>query len=192
MSELLERRAVVRRLAEARGETLFVAGLGSSVYDLSAADDNPLNFYIWGAMGASAMIGLGLALARPDRPVCVLTGDGEMLMGLGALATIAQHKPENLSVIVLDNEQYAETGQQRTATGHGVDLTAVAASCGFPDTRTIHDQTGLEALAQDYAARSGVKFATIKISAETPPRHLPIRDGVEIKLRFRNALLGHG
>ncbi|WP_436784627.1 thiamine pyrophosphate-dependent enzyme, partial [Streptomyces sp. URMC 126] len=87
-----------------RGDLLVVTGLGSPTYDVAAAGDHPRNFYLWGAMGGAAMVGLGLALAQPTTPVLVVTGDGEMLMGLGGLATIAAKNPPNLSVAVLDNE----------------------------------------------------------------------------------------
>ena len=129
-SPLLQRRAVVARILAARGDALVVTGLGSTTYDVFAAGDSPLTFYLWGAMGAAAMIGLGLAHAQPLRRVVVLTGDGEMLMGLGSLATIGAERPKNLSVVVIDNERYAETGMQRTHTGRGVDLAGIARAAG--------------------------------------------------------------
>src|SRR5688572_13034202 len=116
----LDRRAVVQSLLERRGDTLVVTGLGSSCYD-AGVHDHPNTFYLWGAMGGAAMIGLGLALAQPSRRVLVITGDGEMLMGLGSLATIGVRKPANLSIVVIDNELYAETGMQPTHTAKGVD-----------------------------------------------------------------------
>jgi thiamine pyrophosphate-dependent acetolactate synthase large subunit-like protein len=134
---MIERRSAVATILSDRQQLVVVAGLGSPVYDVNAAGDHPLNFYNWGAMGSATMVGLGLALAKPDRPVLVFTGDGEMLMGLGSLATVAQHKPKNLNIVVLDNEQYAETGMQMTATGFGTDLAAVAAACGLEGPRTL-------------------------------------------------------
>src|SRR3954452_10000919 len=106
----LERRSVVRALLEDRGEMLVIGGLGAPAWDITAAGDDPRNLPLWGGMGGAAMMGLGLALAQPNRKVLVITGDGEMLMGIGALATIAVQRPENLSVVVLDNEHYGETG----------------------------------------------------------------------------------
>ena len=105
---MLNRRALVAKLLEGRGDALVVTGLGSATYDAAAAGDHPLNFYLWGAMGSAAMIGLGLALAQPERRVVVLTGDGELLMALGALATIAAERPPNLALLVLDNEAFGE------------------------------------------------------------------------------------
>jgi thiamine pyrophosphate-dependent acetolactate synthase large subunit-like protein len=189
---MLERRSAVKALLADRGTLLLVTGLGSPTYDAFAAGDNPRNFHLWGAMGSSVMVGLGLALARPQEPVLVLTGDGELLMGLGSLATVAQHKPANLSIVVLDNEAYAETGGQSTATGHGVDLAAVAAASGLTNSETIRERARLTDLRQRLHASSGPLFAVLKITAEEQPRMLPMRDGVALKLRFRAAVLGEG
>jgi len=112
----LQRREVVKTLLADRGELLVVAGLGSTAWDCTAAGDSALTFPMWGAMGCAAMMGLGLALAQPARRVLVLTGDGEMLMGLGSLATIGVQKPQNLALVVIDNERYGETGMQATHT----------------------------------------------------------------------------
>jgi thiamine pyrophosphate-dependent acetolactate synthase large subunit-like protein len=127
----LDRRAAVRELLAERGEALVVTGLGSPTYDVFAAGDHDANMYLWGAMGGAAMIGLGLALAQKRRPVVVVTGDGEQLMGLGGLATIAVKRPGNLSLVVLDNGHYGETGQQASHTGLGVDLHRIAAAAGL-------------------------------------------------------------
>ena len=127
----LDRREVVKELLAQRRDLLVVAGLGACAWDITAAGDTPLNFPLWGAMGGAAMVGLGLALAQPKRPVLVITGDGEMIMGMSSLATIAAQQPKNLSVVVLDNEQYAETGHQATHTAMGADLPAIARGCGI-------------------------------------------------------------
>src|SRR5277367_1328273 len=136
---MLDRRELVRQLLIDRGDLLVVSGLGSATYDVAAAGDHPLNFYLWGAMGGAAMIGLGLALAKPDRRVAVLTGDGEALMGLGSLATIGVKLPANLAIVVLDNQHYGETGMQPSHTMAGIDLVAVARACKFADARAISD-----------------------------------------------------
>src|SRR2546429_5900016 len=137
---ILHRRQVVKTLLSERGDLLVVAGLGSTAWDITAAGDAPLNFPLWGAMGQAAMIGLGLALAQPKRRVLVVTGDGEMLMGLGSLATIGVQQPPNLTVVVIDNERYGETGMQRTHTADGVDLAAVATACKFKHALTVTTQ----------------------------------------------------
>ncbi|MGW8265615.1 MAG: thiamine pyrophosphate-dependent enzyme [Longimicrobiales bacterium] len=134
---VLHRREVVASLLTDRADLLVVAGLGSAAWDCTAAGDHPLTFPLWGAMGQAAMTGLGLALARPDRRVLVLTGDGEALMGLGALATIGVQRPANLSIVVLDNGRFGETGMQASHTAFGVDLAGIASSCGFPHAEIV-------------------------------------------------------
>ncbi len=186
----LRRRQVVARLVADRGELLVVGGLGAPSWDLTAAGDHPLTFPLWGAMGAAAMIGLGLALAQPTRRVLVVTGDGEMLMGLGSLATIAVQAPANLAVVVLDNERYGETGMQATHTAGPTNLSAVAAGAGFPVVGDIFDQAQLEAALPRVRAEPGPVFFNIKVRAEDLPLVLPPKDGVRLKDRFRAALLG--
>jgi thiamine pyrophosphate-dependent acetolactate synthase large subunit-like protein len=134
---MLERRKLVTDLLVDRRDLLVVCGLGSATYDVAAAGDHPLNLYLWGAMGGAAMIGLGLALAKPERRVAVITGDGEALMGLGALATIGVKRPGNLVIVVLDNGHYGETGMQASHTTGGTDLVAIAKGCGFVDALTL-------------------------------------------------------
>ncbi|MEL6477036.1 MAG: thiamine pyrophosphate-dependent enzyme [Pseudomonadota bacterium] len=187
---MIDRRSAVAELLTDRGDLLVVTGLGSPTYDAFAAGDDDRNFYLWGAMGAAAMVGLGLALAQPARPVLVLTGDGEMLMGLGGFATIAQHQPKNLSIVVLDNEHYSETGGQKTATGRGTDLATVAEGCGIAGVRRISDLKDIGALRAALHFRQGPLVAVVKIAPETAPRAIPIRDGVALKLRMRGAVLG--
>ncbi len=186
----LDRRQVVSTLLAGRRDTLVVTGLGSASYDVMAAGDHDNNYYLWAAMGSAAMVGLGLANAQPEKSVVVITGDGEMLMGFGAIATIALQKPANLSVVVLDNGHYGETGMQVSHSGHGIDLARVAETCGFAWTASITDLVGVEDLKRRIAVRQGVQFVSIKIKADNPPRVLPPRDGPYIKNRFRRAL-GH-
>lgn len=186
----LDRRSVTAALLAERGDLLVVAGLGAPAWDATAAGDHPLTFPLWGAMGSAAMIGLGLAIAQPERDVLVLTGDGELLMGLGSLATIGVQRPANLAVAVLDNERYGETGMQETATAHGVDLAAVAQACGFAGSEVIRDMAGAERLRAQLRAKAGPLFAQIKVAADAKPLVLPPRDGGLLKTRFRAALLG--
>jgi thiamine pyrophosphate-dependent acetolactate synthase large subunit-like protein len=190
MTPTLHRREVVEQLLLERGELLVVAGLGSTAWDITAAGDSPLSFPLWGAMGQAAMIGLGLALAQPSRRVLVITGDGEMLMGLGALATIGVQQPPNLGVVVIDNARYGETGMQATHTASGVDLSAVAKACLINSSQTIHRMEDVNALRKSIHAVSGPHFASIKVIAEKIPLVLPPREGTLLKARFRRALLG--
>jgi thiamine pyrophosphate-dependent acetolactate synthase large subunit-like protein len=186
----LRRREVVRRLLAERGDLLVIAGLGSPNWDATAAGDHPLTFPLWGAMGSAAMIGLGLALAQPMRRVLVLTGDGEQLMALGALATVAVARPANLAIVVLDNERYGETGMQPTHTAHGVDLAGIAAAAGFRVAGTIRAADELEGARQIIRDQPGPIFYAIKVRAEPLPFVMPPKDGAHLKDRFRQALLG--
>jgi len=184
----LRRRDVVSELLRERGELLVIAGLGSTAWDITAAGDSDSSFPLWGAMGQAAMIGLGLALAQPKRRVLVITGDGEMLMGIGSLDTIGVQQPPNLTVVVIDNERYGETGMQRTHTAEGVDLTAVAAACRFKHALTVIAE--LAPLRELVYRTPGPNFATVKVSDEKLPLVLPPHDGVLLKARFRRAVLG--
>lgn len=187
---VLDRRKVVAALLEDRGDALVVTGLGSPTYDAYAAGDHDLNFYLWGGMGGAAMVGLGLALAQPKRRVLVITGDGEMLMGLGSLATIAVDAPKNLAIAVIDNGHYGETGMQRAHTGRGVNITGMAKAAGFKSATTIRTQAELNQWISKFHRQPGPVFGDIKVSAEAAPMALPVRDGTAIKHRFRTALLG--
>ncbi len=185
---VLNRRKVVAELLEDRGNLIVVTGLGSASYDVMAAGDHDRNYYLWAAMGSAAMVGLGLAMSRPQDSVLVVTGDGEMLMGMGALATIAVQAPKNLSIAALDNGHYGETGMQRSHAGFGVELDKVAKSVNFDWTARITDMNAVRDLRQRIHANSGLNFATIKIDIAEEVRVLPSRDGVYIKNRVRAAL----
>lgn len=186
----LNRRDVVAELLRDRGDLLVVSGLGSPSYDVMAAGDHPRNYYLWAAMGSAATIGLGLAMACPDQRVLVVTGDGEMLMGMGALATIAVQAPRNLTLAILDNGHYGETGMQRSHAGLGVRLEAVAAGVGIPAAQQITDMADVTALRDRIHRGETTSFAAIQIDSAEEPRVLPPRDGVHIKNRVR-AALGH-
>ena len=190
MKPSLHRRDVVKALLKERKNLLVVAGLGSTAWDITAAGDHELSFPLWGAMGQAAMIGLGLALAQPKRRVLVITGDGEMLMGLGALATIGVQQPKNLTVVVIDNARYGETGMQATHTASGIDLSGVAAACRFGYAATVFEKNGLGELRKVIHTRAGPNFAAVKVIAEKIPLVLPPREGALLKARFRRALLG--
>ncbi len=186
----LERRKVVADILKPRGDALVVTGLGSPTYDAAAAGDHVNNFYLWGAMGGAAMIGLGLALAQPKRRVLVITGDGEMLMGLGSLATIGAQHPRNLSIIVLDNEHYGETGMQETHTRWTADLAGVAKATGFRHAATLYDPQQLKIWIPKFYRTPGPILAAVKVTTNRVPTILPLRDGTQIRSRFRVALLG--
>jgi thiamine pyrophosphate-dependent acetolactate synthase large subunit-like protein len=184
----LDRRLAMRILLEKRDDLLLVTGLGSTTWDAAAAGDDPRNFYLWGAMGSAALIGLGLAAAQPQHRVLVVTGDGEMLMGLGGFATIALQRPPNLAIAVFDNGRYGETGMQPSHTEAGVDLVGVARACGIRETFDISDELGVRDFAARVRKAATTLFARIMIRADEPPRVLPPRDGVYLKNRFRKAI----
>jgi thiamine pyrophosphate-dependent acetolactate synthase large subunit-like protein len=176
-------------LLKARGDSLIVVGLGSTCYDAGTMD-HPNTFYLWGGMGAAAMMGLGLALAQPTRRVVVITGDGEMLMALGAFATIGAKAPKNFSIVVVDNEHYSETGMQPTHTGRGVSLAGVAEACNFPSAQTVYTEAELDASLGPLFTGSALMFCDIKVSTQRYPMSIRLRDGAHIKNRFRENLLG--
>ncbi|MDX5563008.1 thiamine pyrophosphate-dependent enzyme [Streptomyces sp. ID05-04B] len=176
---------LVSRLPE---DALVVTGLGSPSYDVFAAGDRPGNFYLWGAMGAAAPLALGLALAQPDHPVVAITGDGEHLMGIGTLATVGAQLPPNLTIVVLDNAHFGETGMQPSHTGLGTDLIAVAQGFGIRDAERITDLAQVEGLATRITARTATTYAQVLIDTTEPPRALPPRDGVANKNTFRASL----
>jgi thiamine pyrophosphate-dependent acetolactate synthase large subunit-like protein len=185
---MLDRRSFVRQLLIDRGDLLVVSGLGSATYDVAAAGDHPLNFYLWGAMGGTAMIGLGLALAQPGRRVAVLTGDGDMLMGLGSLATIGVKQPSNLAIVVLDNAHYGETGMQPSHTRSGVDLVAMALACRFKHARPVSRMDEAAGVRKLLHTGEGPILFSARIDEKDVPRVLPLRDGHAIKQRFMDAL----
>ncbi|HEX2890990.1 thiamine pyrophosphate-dependent enzyme [Vineibacter terrae] len=201
MTATLHRRAVVKALMQdPTDDLLVIAGLGQCTWDITAAGDRPQNLPLWGGMGGTVMIGLGLALAQPRKRVLVITGDGDMLMGLGSLATVAAQRPANLAIVVLDNEKFGETGNQATHTapvaagpsdrGAGTDLTAVARGCGIADGATVTAQGEVAQLVRDARAKAGPIFRTVKVMVETLPAAMPPKDGAHLKDRFRQAVLG--
>jgi len=185
----LDRRVALGAILARRGDALLVTGLGSTCYDAGTLD-HPNTFYLWGGMGAAAMVGLGLALAQSKRKVIVATGDGEMLMALGALATIGAQRPRNLAIVVIDNELYSETGMQPTHTSRGVDLAGVAKAASFARTGTVYNRKQLDAWIPKLYQSAGPVFLVAKVTSTRYPMSIRLRDGTHIKNRFREALLG--
>lgn len=188
-NQRLDRRDVVARLLKGRKDAVVVGGLGASTYDIAAAGDHDRNFYLWGAMGGAVMIGLGVALAQPEVPVVVITGDGEMLMGMGGLATVGLQQPANLSIVVLDNGRYGETGGQPSHTSGNTDLVAVARACGIADARNVVTMSELEAFVPSiHASAHGPRMAVVKIDDAEKERVLAHRDGNFLVSRVRQSL----
>ncbi|PHQ66242.1 MAG: aldehyde dehydrogenase [Sneathiella sp.] len=182
----MNRRAAVDKLLAERDGALVVTGLGSPSYDVHIAGDTDANYYLWGAMGGAALVGLGIALAQPDKRVMVITGDGEQLMAFGGLATIAVAKPQNLDIIVLDNQHYGETGMQSSHTGQGIDLSKIAEACGFAKTDQLMELDEVNELCEALKEPAGgPRLFVLKVKAENLPRSLPPRDATYTKNRFR-------
>lgn len=189
-SYALNRRQVVKRILANQSDLLVVSGLGAPSWDVTANGDRPLNFPLWGAMGGAAMMGLGLALAQPSRRVLVITGDGEMLMGMGAFASIAAQAPHNLSIVILDNERYGETGMQATHTAANTDLAGIAAASGIATTGSVENDSELAPVLEAIQSGPGPSVYVIKVRADAEPLTVPPKDGAYLKDRFRVALLG--
>ena len=197
----LQRRPLVKEILKGADDNLLViAGLGSPNWDITEAGDRPLNMPLWGGMGAPVGMGLGLALAQPGKRVLVLTGDGDMLMSLGSLATLAAQSPDNLAICVLDNEKFGETGNQATHTsprnngptnsGAGTDLSVIARGCGIADSAMVRDKGEVAQLVKDLRTRKGPVFRVVKVMVEKLEFVMPPQDGAHLKDRFRAALLG--
>lgn len=185
----IDRRIAVEKILRSNPEALAVTGLGSPSYDVHAAGDRDNHYYLWGAMGSAALVGLGLAQAQPDKQVLVITGDGEQLMAFGALATIAVAAPGNLDVIVLDNGHYGETGMQESHAGLGIELSEVAKACGFSETGLLRDPAEVDVLCEELSVpATGPRLHVLKVEAKNLPRSLPPRDATYIKNRFRSHL----
>ena len=178
---------VCNTLLSSAGTEPIIASLGHPAYDLFGAKDRPENFYTWGSMGLASSIGLGLAMAQPTRRVFVLDGDGSLLMNLGTLATIAWTRPQNLVLIVLDNERYGTTGGQETATAHGADLEAAARAMGIAQAATVRDTAALNDVLSRTTTAPGPWMVVVKVENAAPTTRPPL-DCVLIKQRFMHAI----
>jgi thiamine pyrophosphate-dependent acetolactate synthase large subunit-like protein len=183
----MKRIEAIRCITEMLTDEPVIVSLGHPAYDLYAAGDRPLNFYTWGSMGLTTSIALGLALARPDRRVVALDGDGSLLMNLGSLATIGACSPSNLFIIVMDNEEYGTTGGQGTATAGVADLQGAARALGIERTATVRDAAALEAVLLGSLALPGPCLVVAKVEESAPTAKPPL-DCVFIKQRFMAAL----
>jgi thiamine pyrophosphate-dependent acetolactate synthase large subunit-like protein len=179
----MNRLDATRAIVGLAGDSAIVASLGHPAYDLFAAGDRSRNFYTWGSMGLASSVGLGLALARPDLRIFVIDGDGSLLMNLGSLATIGLLRPPNLVLVVMDNQEYATTGGQRTPTAHGADIEGAARAMRVEATtaRTA------EALTQAVGRTHGPLVVVAKV-AESAPTAKPPLDCVFLKNRFMDAI----
>jgi thiamine pyrophosphate-dependent acetolactate synthase large subunit-like protein len=184
----IQRRPFVAGLLAHRGNALIVPGLGSPNWDIFAAGDSPEYLYSWGGMGLAVPTALGLALAQPDRRVVAITGDGEIMMGIGSLAVVGDQAPKNLAILVLDNETFAETGKQRGLTANRMDIAVAAKGFGIEKTMTVTEHSAVAELAELMFKTPGPTLAVAKIAITQDPWALPEKDGATIAHRFRTAL----
>ncbi|MBK18171.1 MAG: aldehyde dehydrogenase [Rhodospirillaceae bacterium] len=190
ISYKLQRRKVVHQILKERGDAAVITGIGNAVHDVASFNDDPKNMYLAGVMGGASMVAFGIALAQPKRRVLVITGDGELLAGVGSLATIGVEQPKNMSIIVIDNQAYGATGNQHTHTGSGVDLVGIAAASGFKKTALITTQAELESELPKIHSEPGPYFAVVKVTNKSSPRIDAPRDGTYVARRFRAAVTG--
>ena len=188
MTDLLRRRDLVANILAARNGALIIPGLGSPTWDCSAAEDSPEILSSWGGMGLAVPTALGVAIAQPNRRVLCLTGDGEIMMGLGALAVVAAQAPGNLAILVLDNEHFGETGRQKGLTAAGTDLAAVGQGAGLAQTRTVRTNEEAKDLPTWLFETKGPLLAVAKIAVTDEPWALPEKDGSTIARRFRESV----
>jgi thiamine pyrophosphate-dependent acetolactate synthase large subunit-like protein len=184
----IERRKFMADLLALRGDTLIASGLGSATWDCFAAGDSDEYLYSWGGMGLAVPTALGIALAQPQRRVVCVTGDGEIMMGIGALAVVGDQAPANLGILVLDNESFGETGRQRGLTTGRVDIAAAAHGFGIARTMTVTEHGEAAALAELLFRTPGPVLGIAKIAITDDPWRLPEKDGATIAHRFRTAL----
>ena len=185
------REAVAAVLGENASEYLIITGISAPKGDvLPVIGAEAPNLFPTGSMGCAAMVGLGLALAQPERRVVVVTGDGELLMNVGSLATIGVINPPNLSIVVVDNEAYGETGWQQSHTGRGVDIAGMAAAAAIPNTRTVRDKAALPEAAKLLRSTNGTTLIVLKVAQTNPKSLRRPQDQIWNKNRFREALLG--
>jgi len=189
-TQKLKRRNVLARALAARGDALVVSSLGTSTYDLFAVSPAPENAYFWGAMGLAVPAGLGLAIAQPERRVLVVAGDGDMMMGIGTLSVIAAQAPENLSILILDNEMFEETGAQSGLSASRADIAQIALGSGFEKTMVARGEDDVAGLADFLFAQPGPVLAVAKIAPSTDEPVFPSMDGPELVRTFRNVVLG--
>ena len=182
----LDRRTFTAEVLAARGGALVVPGLGSPTWDCFAAGDSDDYLYSWGGMGLAVPTALGVALARPERRVLCLTGDGEIMMGVGALSVVGAQAPSNLSILVLDNEHFGETGRQKGLAAT-TDLCAMARGAGLRDTMLVNAMDQVPDLCRMLFDAPGPTLAVAKIALTQDPLLLPEKDGAIIAHRFRSA-----
>ena len=187
----LDRRVAVPKLVGDPSDFLIIAGLAGTASDTAKiCEPKPNYFALAGVMGGATTMGLGLALAQPTKCVLVITGDGELLMNLGSIATVAIMNPPNFSMVCVDNNHYGETGYQKSHTGLGVDLAAIASGAGIATVRTVTQESEIADASALIRQMHGTSFVLLKVAATDPPKLRRSLNAAWAKHRFRNELLG--
>ena len=187
----LDRKKAIPRLLGNTDRFLIISGLAGPAKDIGfLTKESPNTFLFGGAMGGALPTSLGLALARPKDTILCVSGDGDVLMSMGSLATIATMKPKNLIIICVDNSLYLETGGQKSHTGLGVDLDVVAQGCGFLRTKTITKEDellqGATLVNNNF---NGPTFILLKVNQSSPPEYSRNWNASQAKIKFRQNLL---
>ncbi len=188
----LDRITAVPAIVGNPDDFLIIGGLAGTAKDMASLTKDGANYYgLAGAMGAAVSIGLGLALARPDRKVVVATGDGELLMNIGALATVSVLNPPNLRILCVDNGHYGETGYQKSHTCLGVDLEQMAIGAGIKSTCSIEKEGDLAKGAAMLRQSNGSCFVLLRVKPTDGPKVKRLMDPDASRVRFRLGSLGH-
>ena len=188
----LDRITAVPAVVGNADDFLIIGGLAGTAKDMASLTKDGANYYgLAGAMGAAVSIGLGLALARPDRKVLVATGDGELLMNIGALATVSVLNPPNLRILCVDNGHYGETGYQKSHTCLGVDLEQMAIGAGIKSTCSIEKEADLAKGAKMLRESNGSCFVLLRVKPTDGPKVKRLMDPDASRVRFRLGSLGH-
>jgi phosphonopyruvate decarboxylase len=187
----LDRTEAVPAIIGKPQDFLFIGGLAGTAKDLAAITQDGSNYYgMAGAMGAAVSMGLGLALARPDRKVLVATGDGELLMNIGALATASVLNPPNLRILCVDNGHYGETGYQLSHKSLGVDLEQMAIGAGIKSTMTVESKDQMAAGARMLRESNGTCFVVLRVKPEDGPKFKRDMDPASTRVRFLQGMKG--
>jgi thiamine pyrophosphate-dependent acetolactate synthase large subunit-like protein len=188
----LNRLTAVPALIGRHEDFLIIAGLSNTTKDVAAlTGDGAHTFGLGTAMGGASMVGLGLALAQPKKRVLVVTGDGEMLMGMGSLATIAIQKPRNLVILCVDNGHYEETGHQPSHTSQGVQLDKIALGAGIGVVRVVDVEADIAETARVIRAGEGPVFVLLRVKPGDGPACKRNMQPAACRIRFRSALRGN-
>ena len=183
----MKRYEAIKAIVESLKDEYVIACNGMISRELFAIKDRARNFYMLGSMGLASAIGLGVALAKPDKKVIILVGDGNMLMALGTLATIGKTSPKNIIHVVLDNECHESTGGQETASSV-TKLDIIACSSGFINSESVNSLDDLKEKIAQLLVTEGPSFLHIKVDKESANVPRVSIDPIKIKNRFMKAL----